>query len=485
MSRVLYRSVFVVAVFAAGLAIVQCSSSKSDGDGDTGAAGDGGQQVSCKADVDCNAKAGESCVSGKCVKVECKANIDCTNAAKACCNITTYQCAACGAPDGGTDAGDTDGPKLCTSKAECKPDKWCDNGAGGSGACLPMAACASDAQCAEGFICNAFNTVCECSTDDNCKDWPDGKTVCDPATKQCSTPVVVVCNPPCDDNCRECVGQTCEFKAGMVCCTDNDCITPPYLSCDPNTRTCVEVKVCTDACTTDQECATWCKDKTFVCDLTTSTCAAMTCTADADCTAICTPDAATCPAGTCVCTPPAGAICDDCSIDKTICTNAGLTCGFATKKCTQKCTTSAECADAAGQLYVCQELFGGYSMCNCNTPTCCTTPCTAPDVCDEGGTCACITPSACSPACTAPQVCDETAGVCTNCNPPCVAPDTCDEVNSVCLGVDGGTPDAGEVDAGEIDAGEVDAGEADAGTPDLDAGTPDAGEVDAEVPDGG
>ena len=146
MSRALRRSIFVLVVLMGGLAMVQCSDPKSDAD--AGAAGDSGLPVACKADAECDVKAGESCMGGTCVKVACKVNSDCKDAAKACCNVTTYQCAACGGTDGGADAGDIDGAKTCASKDECKPDKWCDNGAGGSGTCLPMGACATDTQCA-------------------------------------------------------------------------------------------------------------------------------------------------------------------------------------------------------------------------------------------------------------------------------------------------------------------------------------------------
>lgn len=378
---------FALAILGIGILIAQCSDPKGKGAADGGET-DGTVTPICKSDAECNAAAGEKCVSGICRQPpECSTNADCDTPARACCNIES-KCVACEIPDGGDggvvtpDGGGDDGPPACQLKTDCPITQWCEKA---TGTCKDMGPCQTDEQCALAHMCNAFAASCECIDDNTCKDWPDAKTTCDYQTKQCSVFVPAECNPPCDVNCTECVGGTCQFVSGKNCCSDNDCLTPPENKCDLNTYNCVEEANCGNACTTDQECATWCGSSSYVCS--GNTCIAQECTSDAECVAICgTGYTGTCAGGSCSCTPATGGLCADCSLDPTACDASGLTCGQFTKKCTKQCTSSADCVDDYGQPYQCNEFV---KMCNCTSPSCCAPACLAPQVCDETA-CACM-----------------------------------------------------------------------------------------------
>jgi len=419
------RLVALLSATFGAAAIMYCGTAKNDAGTDAGAP-DGSQTPKvCKIDADCDAAKGEVCLSGQCKpKPECTKDADCKN--NACCNLTEYKCAPC-ATDGGTDgSADGGGDGGCQATSDCPVTQWCDKANGGE--CRDMTACQIDDQCAVGHTCNAFEQACECTDDTSCAGWPDGKTECSATDKVCDVPVEPTCDPACDSSCQECIAGQCQYKSGMNCCSDSDCATPPLLSCDPATKNCIQAHVCTDACSTDQECKEWCQDMGYLCNA--GTCEPAPCTADADCAGVCAPQNGTCPAGTCVCAPAAAGLCGDCSIDSTVCDAAGLKCGFLTKKCYRECQSAADCVDAAGTAYACTEILS-FKLCNCNQPSCCNPPCQAGEVCDEGGTCTCSGATCCDPPCVAPETCDEggtcTCSATTCCNPPCQPNETCDE----------------------------------------------------------
>jgi len=372
------KLLLVLVVLAGGFAIVYCGTTTPNTIGDTGEDGDGGGTKICKQNADCNVAAGETCLGSRCVKVECKQNSECKDSKKQCCNVTTYQCAACGTPDGGgggdggTDGGADVGPTGCTGRDQCKPDKWCEI-VNGVGSCQTMGTCDADEKCAVGQVCNTFTKACECLNDDSCKDWADGKTACDPQLKQCDKPQVVTCDPPCDAACKDCVNGSCVLKSGVECCADDDCITPPNLYCDTATHLCYEKHTCGDSCSSKQDCIDWCGGNQY--DCVGSACIASECTTDPDCATICSPYTGTCASGTCSCNVTGiGQECDLCSTDGDCDTAQGLTCGtfsFGGTVCSRPCTTTADCQVATWCGSSTQHCYCFKTSC-CNNPDVCT-----------------------------------------------------------------------------------------------------------------
>ncbi|MBI5528597.1 MAG: hypothetical protein HY897_19885 [Deltaproteobacteria bacterium] len=93
-----------------------------------------------------------------------------------------------------------------------------------------------------------------------------------------------------------------------------------------------------------------------------------------------------CEAWSCKCAPSESGLCSDCSIDPTFCDASGATCGQFAKKCTKQCGSTADCVDAHGQTYRCNDFT---KMCDCTAPSCCAPACPPPQTCDET-ICACM-----------------------------------------------------------------------------------------------
>lgn len=288
--------------------------------------------------------------------------------------------------DAGTDAGvlptcptfliRADTP-ACSTWLDCHLHEVCDLGVG---LCCPEY-CETDYHCAAGFVCNFYMKTCDCTSHDACKGWPDGRTYCDPATKACTTPPS--CDPPCGD-CQACLNGECGRDPAWECCADTECTVIPATLCDTSTHQCVECRGCWDACADDNFCKDLKGGPAYVC--LDGYCRVKPCAADADCESLCAPQPGTCdlPASQCTCHPIPTGLCQDCSVDATICTNVGMTCGQFTKKCFRSCASTADCVDPYGQAYVCDT-----GNCDCTRPSCCNPHCEQGQTCDEGVTCIC------------------------------------------------------------------------------------------------
>lgn len=235
--------------------------------------------------------------------------------------------------DGGADSG----AGCCRSRNDCAPTRWCDLTAC---TCRSMRTCYSDYECAASFVCNPFSHTCECMRNDDCRDWPDGKTWCSNETFRCEVPGDPPCDLDCEPGCQECVDGACRFKPGMDCCTWNDCTTPPRRTCDKDRHKCVQ-------CLDD----TFCRRSEF-CDPSSSLC-------ESRCNPPCDSETSFCdPGPPPECKAKTPLLCSPCT-DNPDCETPGgdLVCPVFLPKCTLKCGDESDC-----QGLRCHQPSG---MCDC------------------------------------------------------------------------------------------------------------------------
>jgi hypothetical protein len=224
--------------------------------------------------------------------------------------------------ENGDGGGGDSGSVCCRSREDCAPTKWCDVTAC---TCRSMRTCYSDYECAATFVCNPYRNVCECYTNDDCRDWPGGKTWCSNDTFRCEVPGTPPCDLDCERECQECVDGACRFKEGMDCCNWEDC-HPPRNTCDEDRHVCVQ-------CLDDDYCR-----RSEYCDQLTSTCVTR-CDPPCDAaTAYCDPGPA--PA----CKPKKPKLCAPCADNPDCVTAEGnLVCPVFLPRCTLRCADESDC----------------------------------------------------------------------------------------------------------------------------------------------
>lgn len=286
-----------------------------------------------------------------------------------------------GVSDTGSDPGSDDdgGVVMCTSSNnDCRPTGWCDPSVG----CREMGACAGDSECAVGHVCNLELRTCACVNDESCAGWPDGRTACDAETGDCRIPRPF-CDPPCDTACEDCDADShCRLKEGADCCSDDDCVVPPWTRCEPNTHQCDVQLTCGDGCISNEDCRD-CDTFGFRC--VAGMCQKTECTENDGCVAFCDPDVGWCNSGLCNCVVLQG-LCGLCNASYEC--KEGLICGQMSKSCTKECSWTEDCMDEEGTLFMCGRPYGG-STCVCASPSCCKPPCEGGRHCDEIA-CSCL-----------------------------------------------------------------------------------------------
>ncbi len=265
--------------------------------------------------------------------------------------------------------------------------------------------CLEDAQCAEGFVCNAQGT-CEAG----CRSDADRCTLgsfciagqgCVECTKDSQCGIGRVCGS--DHHCKtgcsadqpKCPsGEVCNVAAGVCveCGVNADCVNPSVPVCDPATQTCV-------GCVDNRDCHDASKP---LCDPVTHTCAQ--CIQDAQCPAgqVCRNDA--CIAGCTAQHPcPIGSVCNPQNGQCVACVDDGQ-CGGATPKCDVATHTCVQCLPGAADTCA----PGEY----CRTDFVCERGCKGNSDCPSGQCKADHSCSACSQdaQCAAGQICS--AGTC-------------------------------------------------------------------------
>ncbi|MDF1564401.1 MAG: hypothetical protein P1V51_15260 [Deltaproteobacteria bacterium] len=325
--------------------------------------------------------------------------------------------AACGGkgdtPDGGSDAGtDAGGCQMNTQCPAARPICEVDT--------ATCRACASDAECGAGFVCEAAGSCglppAVCATDNDCLGQP-GRTHCDPARGTCEA-----CTS--DSHCTG-IGQICDptsrtCTAPPSCVDDTTCTDPARPRCEVGSGLCV-------ACVQDDDCNVAARQ---TCALSTHTCADFVpCTSDADCEG-----------------SPEGALCDTATGDCVACrgdadciAGTGRTCDTARNLCVggNRCIDDGGCVGLTNdvcdaRLGYCVECLGGS------------------DCADPGATCdvparLCRDPLPClnDAECTgAPlTVCDTGTGFCAE----CLSAADCGSPEAVCVGgiCDAGPPGGG------------------------------------------
>jgi hypothetical protein len=354
----LYQMMLMTALVLGGAAtLFNCSA--VDSLLDSGARTDGGGTKFCKKDSDCDTAAKETCQSGIC-KVptqSCTASNQCDGG---CCSNNV--CGACGGADGGGDGG---GQKVCKNNEECRPNKYCKDGD-----CKDPGTCATSDDCPVTLACNPASKKCECADNDSCKDWPDGKTYCDPVTRECRAEKTCEdCNPAC----KQCADGVCSLIENK-CCANEDCVQEGSY-CNTDINECM-VHQCSDTCATDEECMSWCQAEfgnMAYCDTFTYTCNKAECKVAPDCdppNGSCTYSGKnTCTSDkVCQCWSPVG-ICKECKTDGDCDEGATppqkcFTDPFNPSKvyCTHSCTTKTDCADTGRLIPFC---FTISQMCGC------------------------------------------------------------------------------------------------------------------------
>ncbi|MCB9592749.1 MAG: hypothetical protein H6719_08450 [Sandaracinaceae bacterium] len=377
-----------------------CSSGSCDASTSTCAAATctDGARNGAETDVDCGGGTCPTCADG----AGCATGSDCTGGS---CDASSMTCAAVSCTDGARNGDETD--------VDC--------GGATCGACADGAGCAAETDCTSG-VCDAASSTCSAAT---CTDGVTNSAETD----------------------TDCGGGTCPTcAAGDDCGASSDCASGV---CDGTTSTCSS-PTCSDGvmngaetgvdcgggtcggCADGGPCAAGADCASGVCDGTTSTCAAPTCTdmvmngaeTDADCGGGTCPtcaDGDMCAAGT-DCT---GGICDATS---STCTSPSCTDGILNGAETGTDCGGGACPGCAdgGPCGADGDCASG--SCDTTSMTCATPTCTdgarngmESDIDCGGGTC-----PACAPGedCTAGTDCS--SGICGGGSMTCNAP-TCSD----------------------------------------------------------
>ena len=380
------------------------------------------------------------CVDGACVgagPVVCVAQDDCHFAGV--CDPAT---GACSNPPLGDGAPCDDGnactlidacqagacvgaaPRVCTAQDQCHVPGVCNPATGmcstpavaNGTACDDGSLCTRSDECTDG-VCRGQDAVV-CTASDECH----AAGVCDPATGQCSNPLLAD-GTPCDDGdlCTQadtCQAGVCVGASPVLCAAQDQCHAVGV--CDPATGQCsnpllADGTACDDGslCTTGDACvAGGCVGQPVV-----------TCTAQDQCHV----------AG--VCDPATGTCSNPAAADGTACDDGNA--------CTRADTCqSGACVGANPIVCAAQDQCHAAGVCDPATGTCSNparadgaacddgNACTRADAC-QGGACVGADPVICTAQdqCHAAGVCDPATGQCSN---PAVADGTACDDRSLC-----------------------------------------------------